>query len=276
MKKSILKLSAWPWNSLLSIARTTQRLLYSGNARFCPVCNNSSRKFRNFGEEQRKDAQCIHCRALERHRLLGLFLEKKSDLFNGKDKKMLHVAPEKCLEQRFRKQLGGNYFTADLLSPRVMLKMDVTNIPCHDQAFDVIYCSHVLEHVQDDKKAIREFFRVLKTDGWAILLVPITRDKTYEDSSITDPEERHRAFGQEDHARSYGRDYIDRLRQAGFTVEINTVSDLVTDRKEILAMGLTPASAALYPQVMVDIGFQDVYRSQHGNTKPNQADTNTT
>jgi predicted SAM-dependent methyltransferase len=158
---------------------------------------------------------------------------------------MLHVAPEKCLAERFREILGDNYITADKSRP-AMVKMDVTNIQYSDQSFDAIYCSHVLEHVQNDRKAMREFYRVLKENGWAILLVPITADKTFEDPSIVDPEERLKAFGQRDHVRRYGPDYVDRLREAGFNVEVTVVQDLFNENEAAL-MGLTtPASGEIF------------------------------
>jgi SAM-dependent methyltransferase len=193
----------------------------------------------------REDAQCVQCGALERHRLLWLFLQKRTNLFDGKPKKMLHVAPESCFESRFKEWLGGDYLTADLSSPRAMVKMDITDIQYADQSFDVIYCSHVLEHVPDDKQAMREFHRVLEHDGWAILLVPVTSEKTFEDPSIVDPRERLKAFGQEDHVRRYGPDYEERLRSAGFTVEITKAGDLASS-SETVRMGLTPASGDIY------------------------------
>jgi len=126
-----------------------------------------------------------------------------------------------------------------------MVKMDVTNIQFPNESFDVIYCSHVLEHIPDDRRAMREFCRVLKSDGWAILLVPVTSDQTFEDPSIVDPKERLKAFGQEDHVRRYGPDYIDRLSDAGFNVEMTKVSDLA-DSTEAVRMGLTPVSGDIY------------------------------
>jgi predicted SAM-dependent methyltransferase len=192
----------------------------------------------------RQDAECVHCGALERHRLLWLFLQKKTDLFDGKPKKMLHVAPEPCFESRFKEQLAGDYLTADLLN-RAMVKMDITDIQYASESFNVIYCSHVFEHVPDDRQAMREFFRVLKSNGWAILLVPITSEKTYEDFSIVDPKERLRAFGQEDHVRRYGPDFVERLREAGFAVEITKVSDLA-GREDAVRMGLTPDSGDIF------------------------------
>lgn len=126
-----------------------------------------------------------------------------------------------------------------------MEKMDITNIEYPDHSFDVILCSHVLEHVQDDKRAMREFFRVLKNSGWAILLVPITADKTFESSTILDSQERMEAFGQEDHVRMYGPDFVDRLRETGFRVEVKTVNDIVRS-DEAKTMGLTSASGDIF------------------------------
>jgi len=209
------------------------------------VCGKSSGRFRPFGIVPREDAQCVRCGALERHRLLWLFLQKQTDLFDGKPKQMLHVAPELCFESMLKERLGSNYLTADLFNPRAMVKMDICDIQYPDRSFDVIYCSHVLEHVLDDKQAMREFFRVLKNSRWAILNVPITSEKTFEDSSIVDPKERLKAFGQEDHVRRYGPDYVERLRDSGFTVEISKVGDLANS-DEAVRMGLTQASGEIY------------------------------
>lgn len=158
---------------------------------------------------------------------------------------MLHVAPELCFEERFKGLLGQNYLTADLFNPRAMVKMDITSIQYPNETFDIIYCSHVLEHVADDRKAIEEFFRVLKNNGWAILNVPINNGQTFEDSSIVSPQERLKAFGQEDHVRRYGTDYVDRLRDAGFVVEVFKASDL-TNSTGVIKMGLTLASDIVY------------------------------
>ena len=228
---------------LRDLGNVVRAVPYHGKGRFCPVCGKSSRRFRNF--RKRKDVICAHCGAFGRHRLLWLFLQKKTNFFDGKPKKMLHVAPEYCFESRFKELLGGDYLTADLFSPRAMVKMDITDIQYADNSFDVIYCSHVLEHVVDDKQAMREFFRVLKNDGWAILLVPITSEKTFEDSSIVDPKERLKAFGDRDHVRRYGPDYVERLGDAGFTVKITTVSDLA-DTNDSVKMRLPLAGGDIY------------------------------
>jgi SAM-dependent methyltransferase len=140
-----------------------------------------------------------------------------------------------------RNAFGDDYVTADLQNPwkgDMMIAMSITDIPCSTESIDVVLCSHVLEHVPDDRRAMKEFHRILKKDGWGILLAPITAKSTLEDPSITEPSERLRIFGQEDHVRRYGLDYIDRLREAGFKVTTTSVSDLVT-KDDALVMGLT-------------------------------------
>lgn len=245
MKAFASKLPEWAKAPLRRLRDLVRAVPYYGKGRFCPVCGKSSRRFRPFGLVPREDAECVHCGAVERHRLLWLYASRRTNLFDGKPKKMLHVAPESCFESRLQQRLGDNYITADLFSPRAMVKMDITNIDYPDRSFDVIFCSHVLEHVQDDRKAMREFHRTLKGNGWAILLVPITAEETFEDPSIIEPEERLRAFGQVDHVRIYGPDYADRLRDAGFSVEVTEVNDLAQN-DEALRMGLTPASGEIY------------------------------
>jgi SAM-dependent methyltransferase len=136
-----------------------------------------------------------------------------------------------------RDKLGSGYLTADLLDPRAMERMDVTNVPHRNGSFDVIYCSHVLEHVPDDRRAMREFFRVLKPSGWALLLVPIRVPHTVEDPSIVDPAKRRELFGQEDHVRRYGPDFADRLRGVGFAVKTISAAD-VLDKDDIERMEL--------------------------------------
>lgn len=230
---------------LLRLVRPIRALAYRGTGRYCPVCNRSSDRFASFGRPARKDAQCVQCDSLERHRLVWLFFLNRTDLFRGARCSMLHVAPESCLEPRLRQRLGPDYLTADLLDPAAEIRMDVTRIGFPDRHFDVIYCSHVLEHVPDDRRAMAEFHRVLKDDGWAVLVVPITAERTVEDPGVTDPAERLRLFGQEDHVRRYGPDFVDRLRAAGFRVETVSVGDLATEA-EAERMGLTADAGDIF------------------------------
>lgn len=244
VKKTVSSLPEWSKKPLRLTRDFVYSIPYRGKGCICPICNKSMRKFRKLGICP-DDACCIHCCSLGRHRFVWLYFNKMTNLFDGRFKKMLHIAPEPCLESRLKKCLGESYITADLLNPRVMVKMDITEIQYPEEFFDVIYCSHVLEHVQNDKKALKEFHRILKDDGWAIILVPITVNRTFEDYSIIDPSERRRVFGQEDHVRRYGSDYIDRLQEAGFRVKVSYVSDFFK-KEDIVHMGLTPGSGEIY------------------------------
>jgi SAM-dependent methyltransferase len=220
-------------------------LLYHGRGRFCPVCEKNSRKFLAFGDPERRDASCPRCGALERHRLAWLYMSRHTDLFSGAARKMLHIAPEPFFASRLKKRLGKNYLSADLKSRRAMVRMDVTAIPFPDGAFDAIYCSHVLEHVADDRLALREFFRVLRHGAWAIILVPVGPGPTVEDPTIVSPAGRLKAFGQEDHVRRYGPDFSDRLEEAGFSVRVGRVNELF-GADESSRMGLTAAAGDIY------------------------------
>ena len=166
---------------------------------------------------------CPRCGAQARHRALWLYLHARTHLFSGKGLRVLHFAPERALGQALAGAPGIEYVSADLEDPAAMEHFDITDIPHPDGSFDVILCIHVLEHVEDDRKAMRELRRILRADGFAIVLVPLDLDRaeTFEDPSITDPAERERAFWQADHLRLYGRDFPDRLREAGFDVTVD-------------------------------------------------------
>jgi SAM-dependent methyltransferase len=166
---------------------------------------------------------CPRCGAQARHRALWLYLHERTNLFSGEGLSVLHFAPEHALGRRLAATPGIRYVSADLDAPEAMEHFDITDIPHPDDSWDAILCIHVLEHVPDDRRAMRELHRILKPEGWAIVLVPLDLDRaeTYEDPSITDPAERERAFWQADHLRLYGRDLPDRLREAGFEVTVD-------------------------------------------------------
>jgi len=212
-----------PRKYLQRVAQFATRLtsvFYLGNKVECTVCKKHYRKFLPYGYvEPRENALCPKCLALERHRLMQLYLVNKTNFYTG-NPHVLHVAPEFCFIKRFEKLLGDNYITADLESPLAKVKMDVQDIPFPDNTFDVIFCNHIMEHVESDIKALQELYRVLKPGGWGIIQSPINYDRetTYEDPSIVTPEERTKHFGQHDHVREFGADYGKRLAMGGFTV----------------------------------------------------------
>ncbi len=206
---------------------------YLGRGRECPICGVRRRKFLPYGYvTSREDALCPRCLSLERHRLIWLWLERHSDLFDSHPH-ILHIAPEVSLMRHFKrhyKEHKERYTTADLESPLADMHFDVQHIPFEARSIDVVICNHLLEHVVNDRLALRELYRILKPGGWGIMLVPEDRSRatTFEDDTITDAKERTRLFGQYDHRRIYGCDYDQRLAEAGFVVERIAVSDLLS------------------------------------------------
>ncbi len=219
---------------LLALPLQIKRTLFHGE-HYCPICESHVRGFAEFGDK--KGAWCPVCASMGRHRLCWLFFLQKTDLFDGHPKKMLHVAPEVALKPRLRRIPNLDYVTADLHDPGCMVKMDVARIPYPDNTFDIVYCSHVLEHVPDDRRAMREFSRVLKREGWAVFMVPLSGRKTREDPSIKSPAERERLFGRDDHVRFYGSDFEDHLEKEGFRVDVIRSSEIVSV-EEAVRMGL--------------------------------------
>lgn len=190
----------------------------------CNICGTVVPTFLPYGTSSRPpapDRKCPTCGSLPRHRAVWLYLQQHTSLFS-EPVKMLHIAPERFLADRLKKHPDIDYVSADLQQGRAMVVMDITDIDQPDDTYDVIYASHVLEHIPDDVKAMRELHRVLRPGGWAMLQVPIWGDKTLEDDTVTDEKERERLFGQWDHVRMYGHDgeYERRLRLAGFQVDV--------------------------------------------------------
>lgn len=219
----------------------------------CSICEQKYITFLPFGlKHKRPNALCLNCFSLERHRLIWLFFKNKTTLLNSKTRiKLFHVAPESAFFEHFRKNKMIDYYPVDLFEegysyPKGTINMDITAIKFENESFDVVICNHVLEHIPDDKKAVSELQRILKKDGWAIILVPIERDleHTFEDSSITDPKEREEAYGQSDHVRQYGMDYASRLEESGFKVTVNKFNETFS-RDEKFRYGL-PKDTDIY------------------------------
>ena len=197
-------------------------IIYRGNKVACPVCGNSFRKFLSYGSKtkHRENVLCPYDLTLERHRLMWLYLKQETNFFT-EEIKLLHIAPEQCFHKPFKKQKNIDYLTGDLESPIADMHFDLHNIPLEDNKFDVVFCNHVLEHVEDANQCMRELYRVMKPGGWGIFQVPqdFSRAETYEDPTITSPEEREKHFWQKDHVRLFGKDYPEWLKRAGFEIE---------------------------------------------------------
>jgi SAM-dependent methyltransferase len=199
--------------------RAGSAVLYAGDEVYCPCCQRNLRTF--VGSAAAPNKVCPACGSRERQRLLILYLIAHTTILTSPTR-LLHFAPEQCLHDRFRAAPRLEYVTADLRGlPLVDKRMDITETHLPDESVDIIVCSHVLEHVDNDAKALREMRRILRVGGKAFLQHPIdaARRRTFEDASIVGWEERSRAFGQGDHMRIYGRDFAERARSAGLAVE---------------------------------------------------------
>lgn len=241
MKQAIKKVV--PFNLGVKLRGAYQKVLgiaYSGQKYYCPFCGNTFRKLLTGGEDhpvvtekdivgagRRPNMVCPRCYSTDRDRLVYLYL-KSSGFFNH-PAKVLHIAPEGSLKHLLETKENLDYSTGDKFEEgytdyyydRDVLQMDVTEIPSGNDTFDLVICNHVLEHIEDDRLAMREIHRVLKPGGQAILQVPVSRslEKT-EETKRDNPQDREKHYGQHDHVRVYAEDYKDRLAEEGFTVEV--------------------------------------------------------
>ncbi len=213
------------------LARPILSITLKGDKYTDPIDGKQFKSFLPYGyENPRENVLSPSTLSLERHRLLWLYLKNETDFFTAPHK-VLHFAPEQAFYRKFKKLKQLQYTTTDLNSPLADVKADICALPFKDNSFDIILCNHVLEHIPDDRKAIGELYRVLKPSGWGIFQIPqdLKREVTYEDDSITDKKERAKIFGQYDHVRIYGRDYFDRLKEAGFKVNEVDYTSGMTD-----------------------------------------------
>jgi len=205
------------------------------------------------GTPPRPESQCPTCGARERHRLLWYYIENEIDLTDGWND-ILYFAPTDDIADGLR-EYENDIVTTDLTMEEVDVRSDITRLPFTDQAFDAMICSHVLEHIPDDRAAMSELRRVLAPGGDALIMVPKDkeRERTYEDDSITSPEARREAFGQENHVRWYGTDFSERLSQSGFSVSTETYADSLDD-ETIDRYGLR-----VYDQYLERVKFEDIH-----------------
>ena len=206
----LIQLSIW--------LRPLIKIYYKGNRFTDPIDGSSYRKFLPYGYQKlRPNALCPGTLSLERHRLLWLYLSRETD-FLKKNLRVLHIAPEQVFYATFKALKNWDYTTTDLHSPLADVKADICALPFENDHYDLIFCNHVLEHIPDDQKAMKELYRILKKGGTLIAQVPLdeNRNATFEDATVTDSKERTRIFGQYDHVRIYGLDYYERLNAIGF------------------------------------------------------------
>lgn len=198
----------------------TIAFVYSGNKFEDPITGKRYRKLLPYGRiVSRPNALAPHSLSLERHRLLWLYLKERTGFFTD-NLRVLHIAPEYCFLKPFKALSNLQYISADLVSPWADIKLDVRSIQYPDSSFNVIICNHVLEHIDDEQKAMSELYRVMAPGGFGIFQVPLDPllTQTLENPAYNTPALREKHYGQRDHVRLYGTDYAQRLRSVGFTV----------------------------------------------------------
>ena len=216
---------------------------HRGDAVTCPLCEHGFDAFKD--DWNRPGALCWRCGSHERHRAQWLLLQRRPQLLR-EARSLLHFSPEWCLRRRLAAMPGLRYVTTDLDPEQdVDVRLDITAIDLPDGAFDAVLCSHVLEHVSDDARAMAELRRITAPGGFCLVMVPLDlhRATTYEDPTVTAPEDRRREFLQFDHVRLYAPDIAGRLRAAGFEVEVVDMARELGDdearRYGLLASDLT-------------------------------------
>ncbi len=248
--------------NLRKIKLLVNGIYYRGQAFYCPLCNRFYRKFLPGGQDfdvlrklkvigagLRPNMVCPGCHSTDRDRLLHTFLCGNPSL-SFPNVKMLHIAPEPALYSWISKQYktrkndyvaGVKYHEGFYYDINIKL-LDITQLPFNDESFGFIMANHVLEHIKDEKKALSEIYRVLKSNGKALLQVPWSPllEHTIEEEVPLSEKERGERFGQSDHVRLYGRDYAQRLANAGFKVEVFSAIELHSDENYLKCIAINP------------------------------------
>lgn len=198
-----------------------QAIFYYGNKVVCPIHLGHFRKFVPFNS--RSNARCPRCHSLELHRLLWLYLKDKTNFFSD-NLRILEVAPMEYIQKKYKRMKNLSYVSIDISSPIAMLIGNIESIPFADNRFDCVLCYRVLEYVEEDEKAMREIFRVLKPGGWAILqsLIDHACNKTivFSDKSLS-RQDKNTSLRGWNMQRVYGSDYKDKLEKAKFNARLD-------------------------------------------------------
>ncbi len=221
------------------IGRIARGFAILGSAKLCYACNKRVGRFLPYrggwkdvpplikaldviGSDV-ENFSCPRCGAHDRERHLLMYFDRAGMWKRIAGAAVLHFAPERVLAARISKARPARYVKADLFPAAADTRReDISKLSFGDRSFGVVIANHVLEHVADDRAAMREIFRVLEPGGLAVLQTPYS-DKlpsTFEDESIRDAEARLQAFGQEDHVRLYGKDLFSRLQSVGFVSKV--------------------------------------------------------
>ena len=218
---------------MLRTLKHTLRQIYwwgAGYSRYCPICCRRARRFQPYGVTCRPDVGCPFCGSAERHRLMWLYIEKHTDLLHSSGKSVIHFTPEWAIRNRLKTVAGIHYVTADLFAPDVTFQLDITRNNLADNSFDVLLSSMLLQHIFDDRTAMREMFRILRPGGWALLFEYIRGENTVEFAPEENGPVRNGNNADEAHRR-YGMDLQERLSKVGFEVEVISPNQIASPKE---------------------------------------------
>jgi len=232
---------------IVDAALAIRAVPFVGRRYECPCCRWRLRTFTKGGSSlrARHHGFCPRCNSKARHRRDWLYLEERTDLFTQR-RRLLHISPRFALSRRLSRAADIDYVGLDIEQrPHLDVQANVSSMPLGGGSFDAVICIHVLEHVDDDRSAMQELYRVLKPGGWALITVPVMLDQpTFEDPTITTPEARESAFGERSHVRYYGYDVVDRLEACGFVVTMDRGDEI--DSQAMERYGLLPDETILH------------------------------
>ena len=211
-----------------SLRRKYAHVLYAGKSAYCPICDQTFRKFKPAGRSKykRPNAVCPKCAGRERDRVMYQFFKDKKEILRRAQCRVLHIAPESCVVPNLQELATRQYVSGDLVRTDVLVQFDVQTLPFSDQSFEIVYCSHVLQAVDDDDKALGEIKRVLTNNGWAIISVPCRGLAT----QVFHAGGSHEVPA--DFVRIYGSDFTEKLVQAGFNVVPINMQNIVSDEEQ--------------------------------------------
>jgi len=231
--------------TLRTLRTNWRKVMYKGSKYECPYCGFHANDFLKIGLPHQanithqiigagvRNGGCVNCDSVDRDRLLYAYFKNELQVLQNKPEyAILHLAPEWRLSEEFLKYQYKNYICTDKFMPgysypSYTIDMDIMDIQFPENNFDLVICNHVLEHIPNDIAAMKELFRVLKPGGTAVLQVPIsaTLQESYENPAVTTDQQREEHYGQYDHVRIYGQDYVTRLESVGFKVTRLNISD---------------------------------------------------
>ena len=198
--------------------RRVLTFLYSRGAQVeCCYCGWTGSRFLPAGAQGKANRRCPTCGSIERYRMLKLYLLQEQTILK-KVARLLDIAPKPIFTRFCRSLPDLKYISSDLMTEGAMVFSDLTSMGMAAESFDIINCLHVLEHIPNDLAAFAELGRLLKPEGFALLMVPLRGEKTFEDPT-TQPADYERLFGQYDHVRYYGLDIVERIKSVGLKVE---------------------------------------------------------